>query len=459
MPDLQVLPDGVRDVRTGRWLDDAEVAALGLEVPPDGHELEETPTSLERARLAAILEATRLDLLNGDLHPDAIRGRLGEKIPAPAPPRSKPMSPADVLASWRAKGPLVHERTGLETLDRVTGGGPIYGTRWFVMGAPNAGKTALLVQIAHIFAQRGIVVGILAVDEEPDDMQSRLSQRLGFERAACERRDHGAIDTMERLCNGLPIVFYEEDWTVENAAADLAAVAKTRGARASLFLDSLQTVSCDAMLERELSEPQAITKCARAARRVAKQHGLIVIATSEMGRASYRSKASREEIDPMAAGKWSGAIEYQAKVLIALRSVPRQKNIIEAELPKNKHEEEDSVAKFYLEIDRASQRMAECEAPAKTKEESEGPDEDTKERLNESKLDQAAQMLVSELVQRAAKGIVIRGQQELRPLIKGASGWRREVIAYALSQGLIEGGHGKPYRKRHPATEGEGEGS
>lgn len=441
---------------------DDDLAEAGLEVPQSGVALEHpdtTPVDLERARLASLLEQTRIDLTSGDLHPAALRQRLSEKLPAAPVERSTPKSPADVLAGWRTSGPLIHEPTGFETLDHATGGGPIYGTRWFVMGAPNAGKTNFMVQLAHVYAQRGLMVGVLAVDEEPDDMQTRLAQRIGFERAACEARTPGAISTMERHLSPLPIRFYEEDWTIEAAAEHLAGLARARGMRAALFVDSLQTVTCDAMLERDLAEPQAITRCAKALRRVAKQHGLIAIATSEMGRAAYRSKASREELDPMAAGKWSGAIEYQAKVLIALRSVARHKNIIEVELPKNKHEGEDAATKFYLEINRSNQTLTECEAPPKPTPENEGPAPEEKEKLHESKLEQAAAKLVAELVRRAAKGIEIKGQQELRQLIKGSTEFRKDVIAHALASGLIEGGRGKPFRKRHLSDEDEEGGS
>lgn len=65
----------------------------------------------------------------------------------------------------------------------------------------------------------------------------------------------------------------------------------------------------------------------------------------------------------MAAGKWSGSIEYQAKVLISLRSVAGSSDVIEAELPKNKHAGDDAPKKFYLQLSRSSQTLQECVAP------------------------------------------------------------------------------------------------
>src|SRR5678815_1197380 len=75
---------------------------------------------------------------------------------------AEPWSPGAIVDSWLAHGPLVHEPTGISALDKLTGGGPVYGSRWYLLGAPDAGKTALLLQIAHVFALRGICVGILA---------------------------------------------------------------------------------------------------------------------------------------------------------------------------------------------------------------------------------------------------------------------------------------------------------
>jgi predicted ATP-dependent serine protease len=104
-----------------------------------------------------------------------------------------------VLDTWGTEGPLIHEPTGFAKLDEATGGGPVYGTRWVVVGAPDAGKTALLVQIGHEYAKRGIHVGFLAVDEEAGDLVTRLAQRVGFSRQDCERRDPEMLAKMSEV--------------------------------------------------------------------------------------------------------------------------------------------------------------------------------------------------------------------------------------------------------------------
>lgn len=263
--------------------------------------------------------------------------------------------PVDVLARWRADGRLVHEPTGIAGLDELTGGGPVYGTRWYLAGAPDAGKTALLVQIAHTYALRGIAVGLLAVDEEADDLVTRLAQRCGWERSHCEIRDPGVLESMREHMD-LPIRIYDGSWTIESAAEDLA---RHRGERRAMFgIDSLQTVTCSAELaaERQMAEVQAVTARTRAIRSVATRHRMITITTSELGRGAYASNDPKQQTSILSSAKWSGAVEYSARVLLGLRSVAGEKDVVDVEVAKNKHGPRDEHV--YLRIDRRSQTLS-----------------------------------------------------------------------------------------------------
>lgn len=292
--------------------------------------------------------------------------------PEPAQPKVGKLAVtiSSVLAEWRDAGPLVHEPTGIPELDELTGGGPVYGTRWYLAGAPDAGKTALLVQLAQTFLQRGIAVGLLAVDEDAGDIVTRFAQRIGYARSTCEIREPAVLDEMERALGPLPLRLYDGSWTIESAAADLAAFAKQRaishpeshphGPRAMLGVDSIQTVRCEAesaalAAGRELSEVLAVTARAQAIRLVASRYRLIAAATSELGRGAYRSSDPSQQTTTLASGKWSGAIEYSARVLIGLRSVSNQPDLIELELAKNKHGPRDR--RIHLRMDRRSQTL------------------------------------------------------------------------------------------------------
>lgn len=333
-----------------------------------------TIKSLERA--IADLTAERPDRDGAAKRAKDAIGDLEKALEARRAPARRAESPADVIARWGTEGPLVHEPTGLATLDEATDGGPVYGTRWYVQGAPDAGKTALvLAEIAATYAARGIAVGLLSIDEEPDDVVTRLVQRLGFDREAAERREAAGLARMRGMLSGVPIRIYDRAWTIEDAAADLAAWAREiAGGRAMLGIDSIQAVRCAVELGEagaQLGTVQTIEARVRAVRDVAIGHRLIAIATSEMGRAGYRSRSGLEEVDPLATAKWSSAIEYGARVMISLTSVQGHADIIRAELPKNKHgtgsrrwardAAEDRA--IYLRIDRARQTLIEVDRP------------------------------------------------------------------------------------------------
>jgi replicative DNA helicase len=341
-----------------------------------------------------------------------------------ATPERQPVTAADVLGEWSSAGPMVHEPTGIARLDELTGGGPVYGTRWYLSGAPDAGKTALLVQIAHVYAQRGVCVGLLAVDEEAGDLTSRVAQRLGYTRQHCELRDPLVLADMRAALTELPLRLYDASWTIEAAAANLAEHARTRGMRAMLGVDSLQTVRCaaEATAARELSDVAAVTARVHAIRDVATRHQLIAIATSEMGRGAYRSGDPTQQTSTLAASKWSGAVEYSARVLLGLKSVPGETDLIELEIAKNKHG--PRAERLHLRIDRGSQTL--------TSSSYEPPPADEQ---NVHQTDRARQRIVSDAVTvvRLLEASPGMGVRELRAAARADSGAGHERVTDAIA--------------------------
>jgi hypothetical protein len=278
----------------------------------------------------------------------------------------------DVLDHWIIDGPLIHEPTGIAVLDEYTDGGPIYGSRWYLSGAPDACKTLMGTHLGHEFALRGIEVGMLAVDEEGGDLVTRLAQRIGYSRRHCEARDPGVVAQMRGSLEPLPIRFYDDSVTIESAAADVAFGARQRaeadpaahpnGPRGLLCVDSIQTVACDAERATEaagkpMSTNEAVTARSRAIRAVASRYKLIVVATSELNRSTYSSNDPEKQTSTLAGSKWSGSIEYSARVLLGLRSVAGESDMVDVEIAKNKHGPRDRH--FYLRIDRRSQTLTE----------------------------------------------------------------------------------------------------
>jgi KaiC/GvpD/RAD55 family RecA-like ATPase len=285
---------------------------------------------------------------------------------------------SDVVESWRQQGPLVHFASCFPTLDDLTGGGPVFGTRWYLLGAPDASKTLLLSLWADVWSRCGITVGMLAVDEEPEDLAQRFIQRLPmspkdtarFQRIHCEARDPRVLDLMSRAVEGSTVVFYDSQWTVESAAGDLLEYSASNGKKpigSAMLFDSVQTIECDALrkMTREIDLRTRITANVQAIRNVATKYKMITVSSSEMNRAAYRAIGTIEQ-DDMAAAKESGAIEYSARVMISLRPVKDEDDMIEMRVVKNKHGRRyPSAEAIYLQLDRATQHLQECAGPEK----------------------------------------------------------------------------------------------
>jgi hypothetical protein len=291
--------------------------------------------------------------------PSGFRPRVVDAV------RPKRWTLSDVIDAWEKFGPLVHHATMFPDLDRLTGGGPVFGTRWYVMGAPDACKTLFLSMLAQVWSAMGLVVGMLAVDEEPEDLAQRFIQRIRpaswkgahFQRVHCEDRDADVLALMREETQHIGVVFYGAEWTIESAAADLAEYARELGKRAAMMVDSVQTVDCQALRKqtKEISPREKITENTKAIRAAASGHKMIVVATSEMNRAAYKSIIKIEQND-MAAAKESGAIEYSARVMLAMRLVPEEPDCIEVKVVKNKHGQSFPAADpFYLALHRAEQ--------------------------------------------------------------------------------------------------------
>jgi replicative DNA helicase len=152
----------------------------------------------------------------------------------------------------------------------------------------------------------------------------------------------------------MPMRFYDATWCIEAAGADLAAFAKERGTVAVLGVDSVQAAR-SATEGGKTSRYDEVTARVAAIRSVASEHRMLVIATSEMSRGAYRDP--KNKINDMAAGKESGAIEYSARLLLSLRNVPKEPDLIELRIVKSKlgpstRDEEQGIV---LRMDRASQ--------------------------------------------------------------------------------------------------------
>jgi KaiC/GvpD/RAD55 family RecA-like ATPase len=280
-----------------------------------------------------------------------------------------PVTLAQAFEAHRKRGPLVRLPTGLEGIDRATCGGiPLGGTVFFV-GAPDAAKTLLLLVIAIAWARRGILVGFMAVDEELDDLVTRIAQQtvtcespdgeaIHFSRQDYERGSAEVITDIEKRIGELPILFFDASWSLERATEYLAAEAKRQDKRSAFFADSLQTVRSSSTPE-DASERRTVADNAKALRQAAVRHGMATLATSESNREYSKAKRKGEAAVAMSAGAESRAVEFTARALFVLSAV-EDSNLIEVEVPKNKLGPRKA---FHLAIDRATQTLSDAPSP------------------------------------------------------------------------------------------------
>lgn len=284
----------------------------------------------------------------------------GEPEPPPATP---PTTPETVIARWRSDGPLQRVCTGIEALDRMCRGGLPIPWRVILVGAPSAGKTAVAIVVTDTLARAasdaGLCVGIVAVDEEDDDLTVRLLQIAGFTVAQAELRDPSTLEAMTEALAGLRLRFYDATHTIESAAADLAAWAATEQRPAMLLIDSLQAAT--SMLALGAPSPREHVEAnVRAMRVIVAQHRMLVIATSEANRASYRNEDAADTSNDLAAGAESRAIEFGAQTQLVLRTPKDHPDVIHVRVAKNRRADR---GEFWLRLDRDRHIVEECPDP------------------------------------------------------------------------------------------------
>lgn len=300
--------------------------------------------------------------------PDVPPGRLADSASSQTANGSqlqsaKPRTLTDIVDQWAAEGPLVRVATGIGPLDRLSHGGMPVPWRVIIVGAPSAGKTAVEVIIADSLARAaesaGMCVGILGVDEEPEDLAVRLMQIAGFSLEESEERDPEVLAMMRERVAGLRVRLYDDEFTIESAAADLAAWAKAEGRLGALFLDSLHAVRSLAGAEAQ-NPRESVEANVRAMRGAATRLRLLVVASSEANRQSYRDDDAASKTNDLAAGAESRAVEFGAQTQLMLRTPKDHPNVIHVRVAKNRRADR---GEFWLRLDRERHSVTECPDP------------------------------------------------------------------------------------------------
>lgn len=307
-------------------------------------------------------------------HSSTGNGRANGTSVATATPAPVGISPLAILHRWRTEGPLVRLSTGIDELDRLCRGGLPVPWRMIIVGAPGAGKTFEQISIGNHLArgalESGACVGILAVDEDPEDVTVRLCQIAGFTVAEAEKREPEVLGEMARSLDGLRIRLYDAQHTIEAAARDLAEWSREIGARPALLIDSLQAVTSELGTGAE-GPRETVEANVKAMRWASTSLRMLVIATSEANRNSYRNNSSTDQND-LAAGAESRAIEYGAQTQLVLRTPKDHGDVIHVTVPKNRRAHR---GEFWLRLDRERHTLTECDDPAKDPEAEEDREE------------------------------------------------------------------------------------
>ena len=322
----------------------------------------EAPAPKRRA-LGHGVEAIFGEVGNGTSHRDHGRDAPFAADTTPEPePAPELLSLADRARRMFA-APVVRLATGIATLDKTCRGGLAVPRLVVVGGAPGAGKTSLCVWLGWQWARVGATVGMLAIDEGPEGIVKRVSQLEGLDLARLEAGDPGERETLAGRLDDLPMLAGDESETIEQFAVRLRAYASGRQGPTQpgvLIIDSAQT----ARVERGEHAADVRTRVGlvvQAAKRAAHTHGWLVLLTSELARAAYRSQQSADETNPLAAFKESGAIEYGAETALVLRNVAGGDGAIDVTVAKSRGYLKEA---FRLEMDRTSTAFREVELPA-----------------------------------------------------------------------------------------------
>jgi hypothetical protein len=277
------------------------------------------------------------------------------------------------------------------------------------------GKTSIAARLGYHWAKTGVLVGMSCVDEGPEGIVDRASLYESCRRDLLEAGDTHEWSRLATAVQGLPLILDPGDLTIEAMAAHLRA--KAGKAPAVLIVDSIQTARAEMEAGDRADRRAEIDRVVRALKYVVATHHLLVVATCELARAYYRSSALAAQLNPLAAFKESGFIEYAAQTAIVLTTSKGQPDVVDATVCKNRGYRK---APFRLAL-HADLTFHETEAPAE-------------EERNEEAERVADQAHLDRDVQEVSKALVER------PGVAGSHALRAELRArgHRMGQGRVD---------------------
>jgi hypothetical protein len=154
---------------------------------------------------------------------------------------------------------------------------------------------------------------------------------------------------------------------MDQAAYDLNEWAKSQGRRAALFIDSIQRVWSDKSkgLGDDASPRQVVCANVLSLRGIADKYRMLLVATSQANRASYRTEESVNKYSAMSAGSETSDIEFCAQTQIMLTAPKDCPDVIHCEVVKNR---KGDTGEYWLRLDREHHTLSECGDPSENPE-------------------------------------------------------------------------------------------
>ena len=257
--------------------------------------------------------------------------RMNAPVTSTTPPKPQAwLSLSDRLRQSRGMGPRY--ALGIAPLDDAMRGGMRVGQVGVIGGAPGAGKTTLVVQIARYLARSGVAVAFNAIDEAVPGIDARLMQAIGIPRDDAEEPSDDVIARAAAEYDPLPL------WIVDSLPIEVVFCEL-----AKRYPDQPRAVICDSLQKVRTARTDSINNIreriddtmdtAKALSR-SRETGAMVLFTSELARGSYRSKRSEDWSEDLAAFKESGGIEYGVDLGVVLRTARGDAALVHGAVPK-----------------------------------------------------------------------------------------------------------------------------
>ncbi len=363
-----------------------------------------------------------------DLMEPGWRARREERKPSgdghAARPEAEPIrlcSVVEVLRLTRSDSQRIPTRIpGLDPLLR----GGIPARRLILAGGTTAaGKTALVLQVAEAHTEAGGVVVVVPYDEGAEPACVRVGQQHGYIREQIEERLETLLDTLDRELTGkilrLPDPTAHADPTIEDGAEAVAALVREHpGAPGLLIVDSIQRAHTR-VSDAARSERERITDNVQIARRVAVEHNIAVLATSETNRGFYRAKREEDRVRDEAAFAEARA-EYWVDVALTMRARDDESDLIDIRVAKNRLGDRTPMV---LRLDRARARLVEV-------------DKETSAKGKEATEDEAIQKAIERIL-RALKKTPDLNRKQLSQVVGGKTSVFSEALNQAKDKELV----------------------